>query len=138
MRTTMRWMSQELIYVIQSSKGLSMVRLSSRLQTHNETAKRAMWRKKETVTHERITAYVTVDDEGKEQELIETDVSRSEVILMERKDTEELARRELSSNEQTEVFNTEEVISNRAAEEYVHLRSLEEDVEFVDNCGTMP
>lgn len=99
---------------------------------------RAVWRKRETVTQERVTAYSTVDEVGRLQELVETEVTRSEVLHMEAKDTGEFAHRELSSFTQTELFNSELTLERRAHEEWVHLRSQEDDVELLSGSGVMP
>lgn len=82
--------------------------------------------------------YITVDDSGRQQELTEREVTRSEVTHMECKDTGEFAHRELTSFEQSELFNGDSVLENRGYEEYVHLRSLEDELEYVDGEGVVP
>uniref|UniRef100_A0A7S4VCW6 Uncharacterized protein n=2 Tax=Ditylum brightwellii TaxID=49249 RepID=A0A7S4VCW6_9STRA len=42
---------------------------------------RAMWKKQETVIHERIVKYITVEPDGTVHELVETDKNQSEVRL---------------------------------------------------------
>eukprot|EP00957_Ditylum_brightwellii_P002604 199676-Ditylum_brightwellii.AAC.1 len=39
---------------------------------------RAMWKKQETVIHERIVKYITVEPDGTVHELVETDKNQSE------------------------------------------------------------
>ena len=82
--------------------------------------------------------YTTVDEQGGRQELTEREVTRSEVVHMECKDSGEFAHRELTTFEQSEQFNGETVHEHRGYEEYVHLRSLEDELEFVDGEGTVP
>ena len=82
--------------------------------------------------------YTTVDEQGGRQELTEREVTRSEVTHMECKDSGEFAHRELTTFEQSEQFNGETVHEHRGYEEYVHLRSLEDELEYVDGEGTVP
>jgi hypothetical protein len=57
---------------------------------------------------------------------------------MECKETGELAHRELTTYTQSEVFNGDGVLESQGYEEYVHLRSLEDEVEFVNSDGAVP
>mmetsp|Transcript_15456 Transcript_15456/g.20545 ORF Transcript_15456/g.20545 Transcript_15456/m.20545 type:complete len:169 (-) Transcript_15456:247-753(-) len=70
---------------------------------------RAMWKKQETVIHERIVKYITVEPDGTVHELVETDKNQSEVLHMECKDTGEFLHREHTEYEQTEKFDGEEL-----------------------------
>eukprot|EP01042_Synura_sphagnicola_P002427 gene2427-2914_t len=82
-----------------------------------------LWRKREVVRQERTVHYTIVDAEGVLQELVEKEVSQTEVLHMECRETGEFAHRETSSYEQTELFNNEVVTEERGQEEYVHLKS---------------
>lgn len=120
----------------ESRPSLAMVRSLSKMNF--EGIQRPFWRKKETVVQERTTQYITVDETGHAQELVESEVSRSEILHMECKDTGEFAHRELLTFEQSEIFNKENVVENLGYEEYVHLRSLDDETEFINSGGNVP
>ena len=82
---------------------------------------------------ERIVQYTTVDATGAVQELVETERSSTEVVHMECKETGEFAHRETSEYEQLETFNKQVVAENRGNEEYYHLKSAEDEVEFMES-----
>lgn len=92
-----------------------------------------LWRKQEIVRQERIVHYTTVDNEGQVQELVETERSSTEVLHMECNDTGEFAHREASEFEQFETFNREVVAQNHGNEQYVHLKSLDDEIEFMES-----
>jgi len=94
---------------------------------------RAMWKKQETVIHERIVKYITVEPDGTVHELVETDKNQSEVLHMECKDTGEFLHREHTEYEQTEKFDAEFVTADRGTEEYLHLKNLEDEYEFMNS-----
>ena len=96
-----------------------------------------LWRKREVVLQERIVQYTTVDVSGAVQELVETERSSTEVVHMECKETGEFAHRETSEYEQLETFNGQAVAENRGNEEYYHLKSAEDEVEFMES-NNMP
>jgi len=94
---------------------------------------RPVWQKREIVLQERIVVYTTVDEDGNQQELVETEKSQTEVLHMECKDTGEFAHREKTDYEQTETFNQEVVMAQRGNEEYVHLKSAEDEFEHMES-----
>lgn len=95
-----------------------------------------VWRKREVVRQERTIHYTTMDDQGALQELVEKEVTQTEVLHMECRDTGEFAHRESTQYEQLETFNNEVVSEVTGAEEYVHLKSLEDEFQYMDS--TMP
>lgn len=70
------------------------------------------------------------------QELIEKETTQSEVLHMECKETGQFAHRETTQYEQLETFNAEVVAETKGAEEYVHLKSLEDEYHYMES--TMP
>ncbi|CAM9765216.1 unnamed protein product [Ectocarpus sp. 4 AP-2014] len=72
-----------------------------------------VWRKRETLTQERIVQYTTMDEEGAVQELLETEKSQTEVLHMECKRTGEFAHQESTHYESGEAFNGEEGVGGR-------------------------
>lgn len=70
------------------------------------------------------------------QELIEKETTQSEVLHMECKETGQFAHRETTQYEQLETFNEEVVAETKGAEEYVHLKSLENEYHYMES--TMP
>lgn len=94
---------------------------------------RPLWRKRETTVHERIVQYTTVDADGTVQELIETEKTQNEVTHLECKDTGEFAHRESSQYEQMETFNSEIVAAERGTEEYLHLKSRDDEYEHLES-----
>ena len=111
---------------------LDLVRASSDdggLQRSNSS----VWRKREVVKQERNVYYTTVDEDGNLQELVETETSQKEILHMESRDTGEFAHRETTLYEQKETFNNEVVNEQRGEEEYVHLKSENDEYEFMDS-----
>lgn len=96
-----------------------------------------LWRKQEVVRQERIVHYTTVDGNGEVQELVETERSSTEVTHMECNETGEFAHRETSEFEQLETFNKQIVSVNQGNEEYVHLKSTEDEIEYMES-NNMP
>lgn len=92
-----------------------------------------IWKKKETTIHEKITIYTTIDEDGTLQELTETEKKMDEVFHMETKDTGEFSHREFSQYEKTEKFNKEPITGIRGTEEYIHLKSTDDEYECFDN-----
>lgn len=92
-----------------------------------------LWRKREVVRQERTVHYTTMDAEGVLQELVEKETTQTEVLHMECRETGEFAHRETTSFEQLELFNNEVVVEERGTEEYVHLKSLDDEYEYTDN-----
>jgi len=70
------------------------------------------------------------------QELVEKEVTQTEVLHMECRETGEFAHRETTQYEQMESFNEEVVAEVRGAEEYVHLKSLDDEFHYMES--TMP
>lgn len=90
-----------------------------------------IWKKHETVIQEKIVKQVTIDAAGNINELITTDKSQNDIIHIESKLTGEFAHREFTQQEQKEVLDKE--VSNfiRATEEYIHLKSSEDEYEYL-------
>ena len=88
---------------------------------------RPLWRKREVVRQERTVEYITIDADGVKQELVEKETSQTEVLHMECRETGEFAHRETTQYEQLETFNDEVVVEEHGTEEYVHLKSLEDE-----------
>ena len=68
---------------------------------------------------------------GKINELITTDKSQNDVIHIESKITGEFAHREYTQQEQTEILDEDMSSFVRATEEYIHLKSREDEYEYV-------
>lgn len=117
------------------SKGLHLDLLPQD-RPHKFVKSQPLWRKLEVVRQERTVQYTTVDAEGALQELVEKEITQTEVLHMECRETGEFAHRETTSYEQSEVFNNELVGEQRGKEEYVHLKSKEDEFEYMDS--TMP
>ena len=98
----------------------------------------SVWRKRELVRQERTVLYTTIDANGTLQELVEKETSETEVLHMESRDTGEFAHRETTVYEQRETFNDEVVNEQHGEEEYVHLRSLEDEYEYMNSSGAVP
>jgi len=110
-------------------------RSANKLSASDSPAK-PLWRKRETVRQERTVHYTTIDASGEQQELIEKETTQSEVLHMECKETGQFAHRETTQYEQLETFNAEVVAETKGAEEYVHLKSLEDEYHYMES--TMP
>ena len=95
-----------------------------------------LWKKKETTKVERTVEYTTIDASGMLQELLESEITETEVFHMECKETGEFAHRETTEFQQKELFNKEVVSEQAGMEEYVHLKSLEDEIEYMES--TMP
>mmetsp|Transcript_21437 Transcript_21437/g.31058 ORF Transcript_21437/g.31058 Transcript_21437/m.31058 type:complete len:520 (+) Transcript_21437:166-1725(+) len=94
---------------------------------------RPLWRKREVVRQERTIHYTTVDAEGVQQELVEREMQQTEVLHMECRETGEFAHRETTDYEQLETFNNEVVTEICGNEEYVHLKSKEDEFEYMES-----
>lgn len=94
---------------------------------------RPLWRKRETVIHERIVQYTTVDADGTKQELVETERSQNEIVHLECKETGEFAHRESQLFEQLETFNDEVVVHEKGNEEYIHMKSKDDEYEHLES-----
>ena len=94
---------------------------------------RPLWRKRETVVHERIVQYTTVDEHGTVQELVESEKTQNEVVHLECKETGEFAHRESAEYEQTETFNNEIVAAERGDEMYIHMKSKDDEFEHLES-----
>lgn len=92
-----------------------------------------LWRKREVVKSERIVHYTTVDASGLLQELVEKESTETEVLHMECRETGEFAHRETTKYEQQELFNNEVVAEEKGTEEYVHLKSQDDEIEFMES-----
>lgn len=101
-----------------------------------DTNGKQLWRKREVTRQERTVHYTTVDEAGEMQELVEKETTQTEILHMECRDTGEFAHKELTEYEQIETFNEELVNEVRGHEEYVHLKSLEDEFHYMDS--TMP
>lgn len=96
-------------------------------------AVKPLWKKREVMKQERTIHYTTMDAAGVVQELIEKETSETEVLHMECRETGEFAHRETTVYEQKETFNDEVVNEQFGSEEYVHLKSKEDEIEFRDS-----
>jgi hypothetical protein len=67
------------------------------------------------------------------QELTEKEVTTTEVLHMECRETGEFAHRETTNYEQSETFNDELVAEEKGNEEYVHMKSVDDEYEFLDS-----
>ena len=67
------------------------------------------------------------------KELTEKEVTTTEVLHMECRETGEFAHRETTNYEQSEVFNHEIVAEEKGNEEYIHMKSLDDEYEFLDS-----
>ncbi len=67
---------------------------------------------------------------------MEKELTQTEVLHMECRDTGEFAHRETTQYEQIETFNDEVVNEVAGNEEYVHLKSLDDEFHYMDS--TMP
>jgi len=94
-----------------------------------------LWMKKETVRTEKVTTYVTVDAEGNHTELVEADVRLDEVAHCESEGGEAFAHRESTVRERTETFDGGIVLVDKEEEVYVHLKSKDDELEFVDKSS---
>ena len=94
---------------------------------------RPLWRKREVVRQERTIEYTTIDVDGQLQELVEKETSETEVLHMECRETGEFAHRETTSYEQLETFNNEKVTEQKGFEEYVHLKSADDEYEYTES-----
>jgi hypothetical protein len=92
-----------------------------------------LWRKREVIKQEKTVHYTTVDEDGSLQELVEKETTQTEILHMECRETGEFAHRELTQYEQVEMFNDEVVNTVRGNEEYVHLKSLEDEFHYMDS-----
>ncbi|CAM9977576.1 unnamed protein product, partial [Ectocarpus fasciculatus] len=92
-----------------------------------------LWRKREVVKSERTVHYTTVDASGLLQELVEKECTETEVLHMECRETGEFAHRETTKYEQQETFNDEIVAEEKGTEEYVHLKSQDDEIEFMES-----
>ena len=102
---------------------------------HRQSGK-PLWKKKETTKVERTIEYTTIDSEGVLQELLEHEITETEVLHLECKETGEFAHRETKEFQQKEVFNKEVVSEQVGMEEYVHLKSVDDEIEYMES--TMP
>lgn len=114
------------------SNGLSVVTLNGKVRVGAGVI-RPLWRKREVVRQERTVHYTTVDADGALQELVEKETSQTEILHMECKDTGEFAHRETTNYEQVETFNDEVVAEQHGVEEYVHLKSQEDEFEYMES-----
>lgn len=60
-------------------------------------------------------------------------MTTTEVLHMECRETGEFAHRETTLYEQTETFNDELVAEEKGNEEYVHMKSIDDEYEFLDS-----
>lgn len=91
----------------------------------------SMWKKHETVIQERIVKQITIDKDGSINELITTDKSQNDIIHIESKLTGEFVHREYTQQEQTEELDKDISTFIRATEEYIHLKSKEDEYEYL-------
>jgi hypothetical protein len=103
---------------------------------HTPGPGKPLWKKKEMTKVERTIEYITIDAEGAVQELLERETTETEVLHMECRETGEFAHRETTQYTQKETFNNEVVTSQMGTEEYVHMKSLEDEYECMES--TMP
>ena len=92
-----------------------------------------LWRKREVVRQEKSVYYTTVDVDGVTQELMEKETTQTEILHMECKETGEFAHRETTNHELLEKFNDEIVTHDTGKEEYVHLKSVDDEIEYMDS-----
>jgi len=77
--------------------------------------------------------YTTVDSDGVIQELVESERSQNEIVHLECKETGEFAHRESTEYETLETFNSEIVAQERGNEEYLHLKSRDDEFEHLES-----
>jgi len=107
--------------------------LSKNAESLSRNSSGNVWQKREVVTQERTVHYTTIDDDGVLQELIEKETSQTEVLHMESRDTGVFAHRETTLYDQTETFNSQVVGETHGVEEYVHMRSEDDEYEYMDS-----
>uniref|UniRef100_A0A6U4FDE0 Uncharacterized protein n=1 Tax=Phaeomonas parva TaxID=124430 RepID=A0A6U4FDE0_9STRA len=117
---------------VSPSKSMTVYDRRSRLARVNSNG-RSLWRKREVVTQERVVHYTTIDEEGYVQELVETEKNQTEILHMETKDAGEFAHRETTNYESTEKLNNELVNASTGTEEYVHLKSQNDEYEHIES-----
>ncbi|POM63026.1 Catalytic subunit of TRAMP (Trf4-Pap2p-Mtr4p-Air1p-2p) [Phytophthora palmivora] len=86
-----------------------------------------LWKKREVTIQERITEYTKIDEKGQPQRLVEKERHQTEVLHMESLDGE-FAHREITQFEQTEHLNDEMVHLDHGREEFLHLKSLHDEI----------
>ncbi|OQS07553.1 hypothetical protein THRCLA_00447 [Thraustotheca clavata] len=97
-----------------------------------------LWKKREITIQERIVEYTKIDEHGVPQNLIEKEKHQHEIIHME-STTGEFAHREVTYFEQTEELNNEIVHHDTGKEEFVHLKSKDDEIShFESNMPQRP
>lgn len=120
----------------QGEAGASSLMVHPSVLCRGSPSSSSVWRKRELVRQERTVQYTTIDVNGTLQELVEKETSETEILHMESRETGEFAHRETTVYEQRETFNDEVVGEQHGVEEYVHLKSLEDEFEYMES--TMP
>ncbi|EQC33154.1 hypothetical protein SDRG_09141 [Saprolegnia diclina VS20] len=91
-----------------------------------------LWKKREITIQERIVEYTKIDEHGVPQNLIEKEKHQHEIIHME-STTGEFAHREVTYFEQTEELNNEVVHHDTGKEEFVHLKSKDDEISHFES-----
>jgi len=91
----------------------------------------AMWKKHETIIHERIVQYVTIDEFGELHKVIDTDKTQKDIMHIECKSKGLFAHREYTQQEQTETADDDQDRVIRATMECIHFKSSDDEYEFV-------
>lgn len=101
--------------------------LSSQTRFSHPPPTPGLWKKREITIQERITEYTKIDDLGRAQHLVEKEKHQTEVLHMESLDGE-FAHREITHFETTEQLNDEIVHHDHGREEFLHLKSLHDEI----------
>lgn len=101
--------------------------LSSQTRFSHPPPAPGLWKKREITIQERITEYTKIDDLGRAQHLVEKEKHQTEVLHMESLDGE-FAHREITHFETTEQLNDEIVHHDHGREEFLHLKSLHDEI----------
>lgn len=102
---------------------------AEKLAVESPVPKKSILKRHETIINERIVRTVTFEN-GVRKERVETDKTQSDKIKMET-DEDEFAIREFTQQEQTEEENGNNVAFIRATEEFIHLKSSDDEFEYL-------
>jgi hypothetical protein len=103
---------------------------STQINTKSDSSTIPIFKKHETTVQEKIMRSITIDENGVQHNLVERDKSQNDVIHIECKDGL-FAHREYTQQEQTEELDGELVTLIRATEEYIHLKSNDDEFEYL-------
>ena len=101
---------------------------------HQLAPSQSLWKKREVLVQEKTTEYISYDHTKKEwNRLVEEERQVTEVMHLEAKGTGEFAHKEVSRFSKTEQFNENVVNEEEGGELYLHLKSLEDEIEVYDS-----